>query len=191
MVFGAGLTATITPPPEFESQSLISLNDAWKFNALNNDLGTSWRVLGYDDSSWTNGPALIYATGGLAYGHVTTDVAFSDFNFGTPASGSAHIEALKVGWTAGFGGEMQIAGNWTGKLEYLYVDLGNVSSGGFNAQFTPVQSEATRFDGAFRDHIVRFGVNYKFGEPVFASAAGDAYAMFTKAPPLRAYDWSG
>lgn len=140
---------------------------------------------------WTNGPALIYATGGLAYGHVTTDVAFSDFNFGTPASGSAHIETTKVGWTAGFGGEMQIAGNWTGKLEYLYVDLGNVSSGGFIAQFTPAISETTRFDGAFRDHMVRFGANYKFGEPVFASAAGDASGMFTKAPPLRAYDWSG
>jgi outer membrane immunogenic protein len=140
---------------------------------------------------WTNGPALIYATGGLAYGHVTTDVAFSDFNFGTPASGSAHIETTKVGWTAGFGGEMQIAGNWTGKLEYLYVDLGNVSSGGFTVQFTPAISETTRFDGAFRDHIVRFGANYKFGEPVFASAAGDAHGMFTKAPPFRAYDWSG
>jgi outer membrane immunogenic protein len=140
---------------------------------------------------WTNGPALIYATGGLAYGHVTTDVAFSDFNFGTPVSGSAHIETMKVGWTAGFGGEMQIAGNWTGKLEYLYVDLGNVSSGAFIAQFTPAVSETTRFDGAFRDHIVRFGVNYKFGEPVFASAAGGAYGMVTKAPPLRAYDWSG
>jgi outer membrane immunogenic protein len=140
---------------------------------------------------WTNGPALIYATGGLAYGHVTTDAAFSDFNFGTPASGSAHIETMKVGWTAGFGAEMQIVGNWTGKLEYLYVDLGNVSNGGFTAVFTPIESQITQFNGDFHDHIVRFGVNYKFGDPVFASAAGDAYAMFTKAPPLSAYDWTG
>ena len=140
---------------------------------------------------WTNGPALIYGTGGLAYGHVTTDVAFADFNFGIPASGSAHVETMKVGWTAGFGGEMQIAGNWTAKAEYLYVDLGNVSAGGFTAVFNPNNSEITRFDGAFRDHIVRFGLNYKFGEPVFASAEGGAYGMLTKAPPLRPYDWSG
>src|SRR5262249_51979703 len=68
---------------------------------------------------WTNGPALIYATGGLAYGHVTTDVSLTDFNFGVPQNGALHAEATKVGWTAGFGGEMQLAGNWTGKLEYL------------------------------------------------------------------------
>ena len=143
---------------------------------------------------WTNGPALLYATGGLAYGHVTTDVSFADFNFGAPASGSAHVETTKVGWTAGFGGEMQIAGNWTGKLEYLYVDLGNVSSSAFAAVFNPAipaETQVDRVTGAFRDHIVRFGLNYKFGEPVFASAASGAYGMFTKAPPLPAYDWTG
>lgn len=108
---------------------------------------------------WTNGPALIYATGGLAYGHVTTDVAFSDFNFGTPASGSAHIDTMKVGWTAGFGGEMQIAGNWTGKLEYLYVDLGNRE--GFVDQIVPGGSTFSE-NVSFKTHIVRSGLNYKF-----------------------------
>jgi outer membrane immunogenic protein len=143
---------------------------------------------------WTNGPALIYATGGLAYGHVTTDVSLSDSNGGVPGvpvSGAVHDDATKVGWTAGFGGEMQLAGNWTGKLEYLYVDLGNVATGGFTSVFSINLTQTHQFDSTFRDHIVRLGVNYKFGEPVYASAAGNASAMFTKAPPPTAYDWTG
>ncbi len=54
----------------------------------------------------------------------------------------------------GAGIEGALAPNWTAKLEYLYVDLGNdrlrrrCSAAGANVDFTP--------------HIVRAGVNYKF-----------------------------
>ena len=140
---------------------------------------------------WTNGPALIYATGGLAYGHATTDVALNDFNFGVAINQSAHVEKTKIGWTAGFGAETQLFGNWTGKVEYLYVDLGTVASGGFVSVFTPTVSQTHTFTSELQDHIVRFGLNYKFGEPVYASAVGGAYGLFTKAPPLDPYTWTG
>ena len=65
---------------------------------------------------------LLYGTGGLAYGDIKTDGTISD-----PTTFST--STIKAGWTAGAGIEARIAGNWTAKLEYLYMDLGNVSGG--------------------------------------------------------------
>jgi opacity protein-like surface antigen len=36
--------------------------------------------------------------------------------------------AGKTGWTAGGGVEAHLGGNWTGKIEYLYLDFGTVTS---------------------------------------------------------------
>jgi outer membrane immunogenic protein len=140
---------------------------------------------------WTGGPVLFYGTGGLAFGQVTTDVSLADFNFGTPVSAAAHTAQTKTGWTAGFGAEARLFGNWTGKVEYLYLDLGHVGAASFNGVFTPTVSESHQFASSFHDHIVRFGLNYKFGDPVDASAA--VGGMFYKAPPaqLAAYHWAG
>jgi outer membrane immunogenic protein len=139
---------------------------------------------------WTNGPALIYATGGLAYGHVTTDVTLNDFNFGLVVNPpTQHFERTKTGWTAGFGAETQLFGNWTGKIEYLYVDLGTTATGGFVSVFTPQVTQTHQYVSAFQDHIVRLGLNYHF-DPVYASG-GVGAVMFTKAPPLPVYGWNG
>ena len=45
----------------------------------------------------------------------------------TPVAGSASSTTTRVGWTIGAGIEGVVSGNWTAKLEYLYVDLGDVS----------------------------------------------------------------
>ena len=70
------------------------------------------------------------ATGGLAYGEVkvTGTSMDSGFGFGGPFSGIAPIGASKVkaGWTLGAGIEGALAGRWTWKAEYLYVDLGSL-----------------------------------------------------------------
>ena len=34
----------------------------------------------------------------------------------------------KFGWTVGGGIESTFAGNWSGKIEYLYVHLGSISN---------------------------------------------------------------
>jgi outer membrane immunogenic protein len=54
-----------------------------------------------------------------------------------------------LGWTIGGGIEAQIAGPWSAKVEYLYVDLGDGDSNGGN-----------RPD--FTTNIVRAGLNYHF-----------------------------
>jgi len=143
---------------------------------------------------WTNGPVLFYGTGGLAYGQARLDQTWAEFNFGTAASAAASTTLTKAGWTAGAGIEAQLWGNWTGKIEYLYLDLGGMSGATFVFPRTGnvLIGEVHDFTTAFRDHIVRVGVNYKFGDPVYVASA-PASGMIYKAPPaaILAYDWTG
>jgi len=55
-----------------------------------------------------------------------------------------------VGWTAGLGIEAGLSGNWTGRLEYLYVDFGD-------SNFT-----LTGTTNGFSTNLLRLGLNYHF-----------------------------
>jgi outer membrane immunogenic protein len=105
---------------------------------------------------------LLYATGGLAYGEVDSSAVIGT----TPFSS---VSNTNVGWTVGAGVEGVIGGNWTAKLEYLYVDLGK-ANGSFlttTAAFGGgVVTES--FSSRITDNILRAGINYKFGGPVVA-----------------------
>jgi len=87
-----------------------------------------------------------------------------------------------VGWTAGAGVENRFFANWSWKIEYLYMDLGNFTttgSGGIgNCLGAPpppppglgvcavtVGPATLTVRSHFTDNIVRFGLNYKFGGP--------------------------
>ena len=77
-----------------------------------------------------------------------------------------------MGWTAGAGIEGRIGGNWTAKLEYLYMDLGTVSAGPIpthriigDRSRNPL---AASYSSHFTDNILRVGINYKFDGPVVA-----------------------
>jgi outer membrane immunogenic protein len=75
-----------------------------------------------------SGPVLSYVTGGLAYGGVRTSATESlPGPGGTVSLTSAGIGDTRTGWTIGSGVEAALGGNWTGKLEYLYLDLGTES----------------------------------------------------------------
>lgn len=101
--------------------------------------------------------ALIYATGGLAYGEVQT--IGSETVAGATVAGSTNT--THAGWTVGGGVEWALWGsnNWTAKAEYLYVDLGTVNNtfAGI-APFTPISTSAH-----ITDNVVRAGINYRFG----------------------------
>lgn len=79
-----------------------------------------------------------YVTGGLAVGGVKTS-----------AAGIGDTSETKAGWTIGGGLEAAIAGPWTAKVEYLYVDLGNTGT-------------VLGSDASFHTNIVRAGLNYRF-----------------------------
>jgi outer membrane immunogenic protein len=108
---------------------------------------------------------LLYGTGGLAYGEVRTAETLSNI----AAAQAFSTTDTRVGWTAGVGVEGAIGGNWTAKLEYLYVDLGRTSGsnlttlGAFGGGFI-----TGNFSSRITDNILRVGVNYRFGGPVVA-----------------------
>uniref|UniRef100_Q07TP9 Porin n=1 Tax=Rhodopseudomonas palustris (strain BisA53) TaxID=316055 RepID=Q07TP9_RHOP5 len=93
------------------------------------------------------GPVLSYFTGGFAYGNVKTTV--------TEGLASDSINRTQTGWTIGSGVEAALGGNWTGKIEYLYVNLGNKDDVLFLGT-QPIRTE-------IRENIFRVGLNYRIG----------------------------
>jgi outer membrane immunogenic protein len=102
------------------------------------------------------GPVLSYVTGGYAYANVSTSGAVTTVAPGVPFS----LSETRGGFVLGTGVEASLGGAWTGKIEYLYLDLGTQSqqlaaAGVFGTPFT-VSSHV-------RDNIFRGGINYRFG----------------------------
>ncbi|MGX8008882.1 outer membrane protein [Mesorhizobium sp. ORM8.1] len=85
---------------------------------------------------------MVYATGGLAYGHEKIE-----------APGTS-LSKTKAGWTVGGGAEYALTNNWSLKSEYLYTDLGKAT---FDAGLGGPGIEAK-----VPFHTVRVGLNYKF-----------------------------
>jgi outer membrane immunogenic protein len=120
----------------------------------NNWLGTARGRIGFAADR-----ALIYATGGAAFGDIETGLS------GGGITSPAYDKTTKTGWTAGGGVEVGFADNWSAKLEYLYIDLGTVNcSTALNCGIPavpPVAATATSVD--FTAHTLRVGINYRFG----------------------------
>jgi outer membrane immunogenic protein len=118
---------------------------------------------------------MLYVTGGVAVAEVETDASLTTTTTTsingivipgatTTALALANANTTRVGWTVGGGAEWVISGPWTGKLEYLYVDLGNVSN-----TYTVAGAPFLTTSSHVTDNIVRVGLNYRFGGPVVAS----------------------
>jgi outer membrane immunogenic protein len=108
---------------------------------------------------------MLYATGGLAIGHVKTSYVYRGLG-GLQPGWLGDDSATRLGWTAGGGVEHAFAGNWSVKLEYLYIDLGSTSiSARFDNNPCCPAGANNIFDAEFktRAHIARLGLNYQFG----------------------------
>ena len=101
------------------------------------------------------GPVLSYVTGGYAYGRVNTSGNLTN-NFGTVSNPFSN-DATRGGYVLGSGVEASLGGNWTGKLEYLYVNLGKSSTG----LISPA-GNATTVTAQTRENVFRGGINYAF-----------------------------
>ena len=101
---------------------------------------------------------LFYGTGGLAwsYDQVTrSQDAGNSFN-GFAGPGTVDTKLLwRLGWAAGAGIEIPLAGNWTAKAEYLATGFGRK---GLNF---PVAMEPFSSDLAMQS--IRLGLNYRIG----------------------------
>lgn len=123
--------------------------------------GTVRGRLGY---AWDR--ALLYATGGVAYGSVKSHANFSvsDANGPlAPLTGAVSTSKTQWGWTAGAGLQYALSRDWSFKTEYLYVDLGTQTL--FSSAINDVANGF--FAGAGMDvktklHTVKAGINYRF-----------------------------
>lgn len=102
------------------------------FATIRGRIGYAWQQL------------MIYATGGVAF----TDTELTL----TGPGGSISDDDWSTGWTAGAGLEYAFWNRWSMKLEYLYVDTGDVT---LTLAGVPVT-------GDYNFHIVRAGINYRF-----------------------------
>lgn len=111
----------------------------------------------------TVGPALIYATGGLAVAEERIDETntFPAVNTGSDIFAAARARA---GWTVGGGVEYRIDDHWSVKAEYLYARFDSfngtsISNTPFAAVTAPIYySHHVDLD----TQIARVGVNYRF-----------------------------
>jgi outer membrane immunogenic protein len=117
-------------PPDYVSSQL-------------NSLGTVRGRIGYAFDR-----ALLYATGGLAYGNVKNGASDGDPDLTVSTSG------WRTGWTGGAGLEYAVTNHWTVRAEWLYVDLGT-STG-----TSPLSGCRFGFKNTY--NVGRLGVNYKY-----------------------------
>lgn len=121
-------------------------------------LGTVRGRVGY---AWDR--TLLYATGGLAYADIENSV-----NFFGPAGQlqfTGNDRRTETGYAVGAGIEHAFAPNWTVKAEYLFYDLRDHT---VNVAVIPGSGGGgTGYNSRFENdgHIVRAGLNYKFGGP--------------------------
>jgi outer membrane immunogenic protein len=108
--------------------------------------------------------ALLYVKAGAAWAHdkhTANDVR-------NTVALSSSVTDTRWGWMLGGGVEYAFTANWSGKIEYNYMDLGTqryhfafaFPGGGTNIFDTDITQ---------RLHVIKIGVNYRFGGPVVAS----------------------
>ena len=93
----------------------------------------------------TMGNSLLYVTGGAAWANAERFVNL----FGTTGTASA----THTGWVIGLGIEHAFSNRWSGKIEYLYHDLGSqtyIYTFGLNPTVN------------VKLQTLKFGVNYRF-----------------------------
>ncbi len=104
----------------------------------NDWLGTVRGRVGY---SWDR--IMPYVTGGVGFGNIKAN-----------RTGFTGASDSRAGWALGAGVEAAIAGRWTGKLEYVYTDLGSI---GCSAAACGVATNV-----GLDLHMLRAGANYRF-----------------------------
>jgi len=126
--------------------------------ALNLSQKIDWLSTVRGRAGYAHGGWLYYATLGVAFARVEETMSFL-VNTATTTASFSHS---RVGLAAGVGVETQFGGNWSAKLEYLYVDLGSWTNVTPPIDFGPPQGvagpEVTQ--EKLTDHIIRVGLNY-------------------------------
>jgi outer membrane immunogenic protein len=110
----------------------------------------------------TTGPALFYVKGGGAWADFDSQSQTINTTNGDITQATSGGET-RFGWIVGGGLEYAFAGNWSAKVEYNYLDFGKerVTRSGYN--FVNDEPVTNQRDADTHLHIVKFGINYRFG----------------------------
>jgi len=117
--------------------------------------GTLRARLGYAAANW-----LFYLTGGFAWSFdqfARTQVSGAPAG-SNAAAGSDETQSLvpRYGGVVGAGADVALTDNWSGRIEYLFVDYANR-----NVAFS---AAAQHFDSSLALQTIRIGLDYKLGE---------------------------
>ena len=132
---------------------------------VSNEVASTWlaTIRGRLGFAWDR--LLLYGTGGVAF----TDVRYTQTVTlivpgvaGAPAATINVVTQTKSGVTVGGGAEYALWNNLTLRAEYLYAQFTGVS-GASVLQFQNSSNQVAGSTGNLHDHIVRVGLNYKFG----------------------------
>lgn len=133
---------------------------------VTNSVSTDWLLTVRGRIGWAASGWLVYATGGLAMSRVEVENSFSDANAQNGvagATGSSSYSKVKFGWTVGGGMEVAVTRNWSLKGEYLYADLGSVSTVTNITHLNFVgYTNALGVSTSLTAHVARLGANYRF-----------------------------
>ena len=159
-----GVEADVSFPSPLDQPKLVPA----PFNTTLDYFGTVRGRVGY-----AFGTVLPYVTGGMAWGRTHVDL-------NNPAGEIVGMKArMHLGWVAGAGVEFAMGGNWTGKIEYNYLDLGART---YELGDVPLPNVTA----TPQVHAIKFGMNYRLWDtPPWI--AGDAI----KRPSLpESNDWN-
>jgi len=103
-----------------------------------------------------------YGAAGLAFGEVklsgtvneATVLGGGGWNITSPYG----IAKDKAGWTVGAGTEGIISKSWSWKIEYLYLDLGSIST---SETLPPLPGISISAQSHFTANVLRVGLNYR------------------------------
>ena len=158
----ANLNATLALPGPADASRIMTANEKldW-FGTVRGRVGVT---------PWDR--ALIYVTGGLAYGHENLSTALTRVSPVTgantcvlPGGGgnncqNGSVTDTRIGWTVGGGLEWALLDNWSVKAEYLYYNLGNISHTMADPNFPLTFFNAS---ADLKGSIARAGLNYRLG----------------------------
>jgi len=133
------------------------------------------------------GPALVYATGGVAFTDAKTSIVDTAPSFGGSSNVTGTFSDLRTGWTVGGGLEAALGGHWTAKAEYLYMDFGTVTHALADSFLGPTSPNTYAI--GVHEHVFRVGLNYLLNDPGRSSAFASLASASTTMP--AAYNWSG
>jgi outer membrane immunogenic protein len=106
--------------------------------------------------------ALIYATGGFAFGGVKDTLSVTEISEGTLLSGTVNSNRTATGFVVGAGVERYFTPSWSLKAEYQYIDLGSTTLATGAAPSDCCDAPSGSANISHKYHTFRVGLNYKW-----------------------------